>query len=832
MTNDDIILEIAEPVARIACRKCAQTIDVAGLPVFQVVICPVCQTGQKVPAQLKHFLLFDVLGRGGMAVVYRALDRTLNRHVAIKVMRGSLADDPQYVANFLREARAAAQLNHPNIVQIYMVDEAGGHPFIVMELLDGGRLDEMIAAGRPLSEKLVLRVALQVAEGLAAAADRGLIHGDIKPANILFDRQGTAKITDFGLARFQQKPLSQGEIWGTPYYIAPEKVRERREDLRSDIYSLGATLFHALALTPPFEGETATDVVLARLKTPPPPLDNFRQDLHPATKSLIARMLEPDPAVRYPNYASLISDIQAALAAVQSGPPTTRTTPPQTPRRRAWWVALAVLALLASVVAVLVALRSRRPSPARPRATTPSAAIGPTSPPPAAATSTSPVAAAPAILPLQPFSAEEERRLAEVFELIARGDNPAAERALLEIGRQLPSAHGGRGWIALFTAVPPWLNGDVAETTRRLQRLMDARFPAQADGSPHPSALPQALARLLVGHPYIPPPGPPPPWYEPLRRFFQSGSAIQNNKIADGLTHLEAYLAAPTNPPAWPRGLQPVATALVARAREWREFRDAIKPRLGRGEGEAVLRELRDRLNQPGWQWYRTAIREEISATERAINEQRKREEAARRKAEEERRRAEEEARKEAVRAELEKVAGLRATLMPLLAQRNFKAASAAVKTLKESLQTEEGRRAIAFWEDATVAADALLPLLAERLKTEPFRGAIARQLFGGDVVAATSQGVVVLVGGAGTVERPWRAVSPRAFVELMSYATPPEGRPERAKHALGLALYAASVPDLAAIAQRAAALAVRADATLEPALREHLPNLLPAPAP
>lgn len=827
MAKDDVIVKVAEPVNRIACRKCGQTIDVTGLPIFQVVICPVCQTGQKVPAQLKHFLLFDVLGRGGMAVVYRALDRMLNRQVAIKVMRGSLADDPQYVASFLREARAAAQLNHPNIVQIYMVDEAGGHPFIVMELLDGGRLDEMIAAGRPLAEQLVLQVALQVSEGLAAAVERGLIHGDIKPANILFDRQGIAKITDFGLARFQQKPLSQGEIWGTPYYIAPEKVRERREDLRSDIYSLGATLFHALALTPPFEGETATDVVVARLKTPAPALDNFRQDLHPLTKSLIARMLEPDPAIRYPNYASLISDIQSTLAAVQSGVPSTSVAPPPRRTRRGWLIAVLVLIIVAVATGAVLARRARRPgrdtfpSPVTVTSAVPVQPIASTSPPPPPAVT--------AIQPLQPFSEAEEGRLAEIFDLLARGEYAAAERILVEFGRQLPSAHGGRGWLALFTAMPSWLQGQTAETTRRLSKLLAARYPPQADGTPHPSALPQALARLLVGQPYIPPSGPLPSWYDPLRRFFESQVAIQNNNMRDGEAHLNAYITAPTNPPAWPWGFQPIATGLLARVHEWSEYRSKLKERIEQGEGDVALQELRERQNDPAWVWFHLAIRQEMSSVQRAIHQRREMEEAVRRQEAEARRRAEEQARKEAVEAELQRVRGLRTTLMPLLAQRNFRGAVAAVRSMKDSLQTEEGRGAIEFWEQAATAAESLVPLLAERLKSDPYRGATARQLFGGDVVAASSQGVlVVLAGGAGTAERPWRSVSPRAFVEVALHAMPAEGQAERARYALGLALYALSVPDLVPIAQRAAAAAVRADRGLEAKLREHLPTLLP----
>ncbi|MBP7275824.1 MAG: protein kinase [Kiritimatiellae bacterium] len=292
-------------------------LDVSGVPPFAVMTCPGCQTPQKVPAKLDHFLLSDVLGRGGMATVYRAFDSTLGRYVAIKIMRRSLGEDPQFVDNFLREARAAAQLNHRNIVQIYSVGRVKDQPFIVMELLDGGRLDEMIEKQSPLDEGRVMKTALEVAEGLGAGVEAGIVHGDVKPANILFDKTGVAKVTDFGLAKFQAKTGSsgsssgpKGEVWGTPFYIAPEKVRGYKEDQRSDIYSLGATLYHALAGKPPFDAPTAQEVVKARLENPPPDLSQERSDLSPDTLKVIARMLEPDPFRRYPNYRSLTSDLK------------------------------------------------------------------------------------------------------------------------------------------------------------------------------------------------------------------------------------------------------------------------------------------------------------------------------------------------------------------------------------------------------------------------------------------------------------------------------------------------------------------------------------------
>jgi serine/threonine protein kinase len=230
--------------------------------------------------------------------------------VAIKVMLSSYGDDPEFVANFRREAQAAAALNHPNVVQIYSFGIEHGQPYIVMELLTGGRFDAMIARG-DMDQGLVVKIGTDVAEGLNAANNIGLIHGDVKPENILLDSNGNAKVLDFGLAYFRDKGQQPEGIWGTPYYIAPEKVRRQPSDARADIYSLGATLFHALSGQPPFEGKTPIDVVKARLVRPAPNLRDVRPDIKPELETIIRRMLEAEPARRYPNYHSLISDLRA-----------------------------------------------------------------------------------------------------------------------------------------------------------------------------------------------------------------------------------------------------------------------------------------------------------------------------------------------------------------------------------------------------------------------------------------------------------------------------------------------------------------------------------------
>ncbi len=318
MNDTDIVME---SVSEVACTSCQHPLDVSGLPAFTEIACPECHTPQVVPAKLGNFMLLGILGKGGMGVVYRGLDTSLDRPVAVKVMLTSLGENKEFVETFRREAQAAAALNHPNIVQIYLFGVAHGQPYMVMELLDGGRFDQMIARGEPLNEALVLKIAADVAEGLNAAAGIGLVHGDVKPENILLDSNGVAKVVDFGLARFKKSGESSAQgIWGTPYYIAPEKIRSQPTDARSDIYSLGATLFHALADKPPFDGETPLDVIKARLKSPAPSLASLRPDINPEVAAVIARTLEAEPVKRYPNYTSLLADLRKILATLKPPP--------------------------------------------------------------------------------------------------------------------------------------------------------------------------------------------------------------------------------------------------------------------------------------------------------------------------------------------------------------------------------------------------------------------------------------------------------------------------------------------------------------------------------
>lgn len=268
----------------------------------------------KPPCEFGRFIVERELGHGGMGGVYLARDKMLDRQVALKVMLKSLGADPQFLERFRREAQAAARLIHPSIAQIYSYDIVDGQPYIAMEMAGGGSLYRLMEVhGKSIDPTRVMRVCKQVAEGLSCAADQGLVHGDIKPENILFDSTGAAKIVDFGLAGMQDD--NQGdEIWGTPYYIAPEKVRKGAIDFRVDMYSLGATIYHAITGVAPFEGEDPNEVVKKRFLENPKPPSEVRPGLPASVDRILLKMMAREVIDRYPTWEACIGDINRALA--------------------------------------------------------------------------------------------------------------------------------------------------------------------------------------------------------------------------------------------------------------------------------------------------------------------------------------------------------------------------------------------------------------------------------------------------------------------------------------------------------------------------------------
>ncbi|MEO6786228.1 MAG: protein kinase [Chthoniobacteraceae bacterium] len=295
------------------CTSCGSLLDVTGAPMFADRTCPVCGEQINVRRQFANYELLQLLGQGGQGLVYRAMDQNLNRQVALKILRIDQAGTPEFVKLFEHEARITASINHPNVVRVYSFGTVDDRVYLAMELVDGGTFDDLLEKLGRVPEARVLQVGIQVAQGLKAGFEKGLIHRDVKPGNILFASDGSAKVVDFGLAVFHEQEAAQtGDIWGTPYYLSPERLNREQEDFRSDIYSLGASLFHAIAGRPPFEAEDASHVALKHLSTQAVSLHTFAPGVSNATAYVINRTLAKDRDGRPASYDEFIEQLQFA----------------------------------------------------------------------------------------------------------------------------------------------------------------------------------------------------------------------------------------------------------------------------------------------------------------------------------------------------------------------------------------------------------------------------------------------------------------------------------------------------------------------------------------
>ncbi len=257
------------------------------------------------------------LGSGGMADVYLAEQVSLGRHVAIKILRPETLRHPGAMQRFEQEARAAAALVHGNIVQIHEVACIDGIHMLVEEYVAGPSLKTWLQARGPLDAAQTLAVLAQVGSALARAADRGVVHRDIKPENLLVTRAGEVKVADFGLARIASENLEltqTGMTLGTPLYMSPEQGEGHAVDIRSDLYSLGATAYHLLAGRPPYSGPTAMSVVLAHIRAPLPPLEPLRPDLPQAVRAIVERLLAKSAEERFATPVDLLRAVEAADA--------------------------------------------------------------------------------------------------------------------------------------------------------------------------------------------------------------------------------------------------------------------------------------------------------------------------------------------------------------------------------------------------------------------------------------------------------------------------------------------------------------------------------------
>ena len=255
------------------------------------------------------------IGRGGMADVFLARDLLLDRQVAIKVLFPEFAIDPNFVERFRREAQAAANLSHPNIVNVYDWGKYYGTYFITMEYVQGRTLAEILRTNRQLTAKQAAEIASEVAAALGFAHEAGLAHRDIKPANILIGSNGQVKVADFGIARAMNAPtesnLTQvGAVMGTASYFSPEQAQGAQPDPRSDLYSLGIVMYEMVAGRPPFTGENPVSIAYKQVHDPPQPLNQIVADIPRPFEAIVAKLLAKDPKLRYPSAHALRDDLR------------------------------------------------------------------------------------------------------------------------------------------------------------------------------------------------------------------------------------------------------------------------------------------------------------------------------------------------------------------------------------------------------------------------------------------------------------------------------------------------------------------------------------------
>ncbi len=263
---------------------------------------PLTEPAAELPAgtRLAHYEVREVLGTGGMGTVYLAHDTALDRPVALKVLRPEVGDDPALADRFVREARAAARVSHPNLTHVYFVGTEGGRPFFAMEYCPGATLEATVKEKGPFPLQRGLDVLAQAARGLAAAHGAGVVHRDVKPSNLMLLPDGTVKVADFGLAKSLQGDVqaTAGRLMGTPSYMSPEQVRGKPVDGRTDVYLLGLTAFFVFTGKPAYGSDQLGEVINDQMNSPMPPLSSFRPDLPPALDEALARMCAKDPAKR------------------------------------------------------------------------------------------------------------------------------------------------------------------------------------------------------------------------------------------------------------------------------------------------------------------------------------------------------------------------------------------------------------------------------------------------------------------------------------------------------------------------------------------------------
>lgn len=799
----------------INCHACNAVIDLTGHQAFHHVECPQCGAVSVVPLQFGNFLLLNPLGVGGLGTVYKAVDLALGRSLALKILRKKFASQPEFIDSFFREARAAAAVTHPNIAQVYSFGEHEGQYYLAMELLERGSLDDRISTLGKLPEKDVLEIGRQIAAGLRAAHARGLLHRDIKPGNILFGEDNIPKLVDFGLARAQHEAHldAGGPIWGTPYYIAPEKLRGQPEDHRSDMYSLGATLYHALAGRPPFHAETASKVVTKHATQPAQSLRTYVPTVQNATAHLIGRMLSKNPAERHATYDELLHDFEEAIAAVKYAEQNRVVTAPSGEQ-------FSMRSLLATGVIVVVGLgvmawvflhRDRlfgpptKPTPSAeptgPVSVTPTFAPTPVAPSPSPATNGLPTWSTVTV-----NFAEEAAWTRAWHQAILNLTQNKYQEALVAFdtaARTLgPGRPKERQWITYMEGLTLLVMDLPTDALARFGRAMDLNAPRAIPESFTTGTLIDLLAFLMAGD--IPPstvetalPNMP-PWARALTAFSLGLKYLENADLTRAVYFLEFYVnLPPDDTERWAFNLRPLADRIVRNCQRTEELlAEVTRLRRDGHVAEAMQKittaiEARQtmRVLRPLLEKHRAELQAELDRLEQEAAAAREREEQLRRERKaREQQRAEEEARL---------LQALEPEITPLLQRYDFTGLQERYQRFSEQVITTLGRKLLAERQHATtwliefknqLAADfAAQPVDASALRTRGGTALIGR-------LARASDTEVYYRTDYGEIVGRWADLPPATLIQLATqYAAnlgakePPE---KRARRYLMLAIF------------------------------------------
>jgi ribosomal protein S27AE len=624
------------------CPQCGTGIRFRVDPHTQRRSCPHC--GYVLPSRISHFELRDIIGTGGMGAVYRGFDISLERAVAVKVMREELARNPQFVENFLREARAAAALNHPNIAQIYSFGEENGRYYLVMELLPNGSLDDRIEEIKRLPEVAVLDIGIQVASGLRAACERNLIHRDIKPGNILFSQDGVAKVVDFGLARFESMARTHQEegIWGTPYYIAPEKVAESREDFRSDIYSLGGTLFHALAGRAPFEAGTSTEVVLKHLRSPSVSLLAFAPDCTTQTADVIGRMLKRDPAERPQSYDEVLNDLAYAKRfALEKKPVEVAEEKTEFSMAMLVGTLLMIICCIAVVIVFWIYRYSIFGEPPKPQpvaaqtnqnnqVTGPDVTVVETNKPPQ-----------PPKPPEPPPPTDYAREVETAHDPVLAENFERAIARLQEIEKEMTAkspANAALPWCKLDALRIRMIREKPEDLAASLQPLASSlnpdALPATIDASHYVAFLALVLQGKVSGEPLNKALAPLPAWMQAIGKFDAGLMALKNGRIDEGVQLWKTYHQTPRqDEQQWAYSFRTFVSNSVAEIDSFKNMMARVEEFKSKGQ----LKEIQQLFQEKQSEWKCppivsyvskafTDIQQQITAKQKELDEKKKKE--------------------------------------------------------------------------------------------------------------------------------------------------------------------------------------------------------------